>query len=90
MVRNGIIIYLAVINLAGFILMGADKYKAANGRWRIPEKTLFLTALIGGSGGSWLGMYTFRHKTRHWYFKWGMPAIFLLQCAGLIRWLAGR
>ena len=89
MIRNSIIIYLAVINITGFILMGIDKYKAANGRWRISEKTLFFTALIGGSAGSWLGMYTFRHKTRHWYFKWGMPFIFLLQCAVLI-WLTGR
>lgn len=68
--------------MIGFTLMGLDKEKARNKKWRIPEKTLFLVALIGGSLGSWCGMYLFHHKTRHWYFVWGMPIIFGIQAVG--------
>lgn len=76
-----IAIYLAAINLIGFALMGFDKWKAKKHAWRVPEATLFIVALIGGSAGSILGMQVFRHKTRHWYFVYGMPAILLLQLA---------
>ena len=76
-----LLIYLLVINLMGFFLMFLDKQKAKKGKWRIPEKTLFLAALLGGSLGTTLGMNTFRHKTKHWYFKFGMPAILILQIA---------
>lgn len=72
-------IYLLIINLAGFLLMGMDKSRARRNRWRIPEKTLFLTAVLGGSIGSIAGMYFFRHKTRHTTFVIGMPCILLLQ-----------
>ena len=58
--------------------MGVDKAKAKAGAWRIPEKTLFLASLIGGSIGTWAGMYLFRHKTKHWYFVIGMPLILVL------------
>jgi uncharacterized membrane protein YsdA (DUF1294 family) len=61
--------------------MGIDKYKAKKGLWRIPEKTIFLIALLGGSGGALLGMHIFRHKTKHWYFRYGLPAILMLQAA---------
>ena len=74
-----IIIYLAGINLLSFVVMGVDKYKARKRAWRIPESTLFVLALIGGSVGSIAGMHLFRHKTRHWYFLYGMPAILILQ-----------
>ena len=74
-----ITIYLILINLIGLITMGLDKSKARRGVWRIPEKTLFLISLIGGSIGTWAGMYLFRHKTKHWYFVVGMPAILILQ-----------
>ena len=74
-----IMIYLVICNLIGFISMYIDKKRAMEKRWRIPEKTLFLFAVIGGSLGSIAGMYTFRHKTRHWYFVIGMPAIFFVQ-----------
>lgn len=74
-----LLIYFAAMNLIGFALMGIDKYKARKRAFRIPEATLFLVAIIGGSIGSILGMYAFRHKTRHWYFVYGMPAIFILQ-----------
>ena len=66
--------------------MYTDKGRAIKHKWRIPEKTLFLLAIIGGSIGSNLGMYTFRHKTKHWYFVWGIPAILLAQIA-LAVWL---
>lgn len=74
-----LIAYLLIVNLIGFILMGADKKKAQSGAWRIPEKTLFLPAILGGSIGAIAGMQVFRHKTKHWYFKYGMPAILILQ-----------
>ena len=73
------IIYLLLINIAGFALMGIDKNRARRGEWRIPEKTLFTCALMGGSLGTTLGMSTFRHKTKHWYFKYGMPLILVVQ-----------
>lgn len=74
-----ILIYLSIINLVGFFAMFLDKQKAKRNKWRIPEKTLFLFALLGGSLGTTLGMRTFRHKTKHWYFKFGMPLILILQ-----------
>lgn len=74
-----ILIYLGVINLIGFFAMFLDKQKAKRGKWRIPEKTLFLLAVIGGSLGTTLGMHVFRHKTKHWYFKFGMPFILIVQ-----------
>ncbi len=76
--------YLAVLNLIGFALMGIDKRRAVKKLWRIPESTLFIIALIGGSIGSIIGMRVFHHKTRHWYFVYGMPAILLLQIAAVI------
>ena len=74
-----IILYLIAINLIGFCMMGVDKRKARRGKWRVKEASLFLPAVIGGSLGSWLGMYVFRHKTKHWYFVVGMPLILVLQ-----------
>ena len=71
--------YLIAVNLIGFALMGIDKYKAKKRAFRIPEATLFIVAIIGGSIGSIIGMYAFLHKTRHWYFVYGMPAILILQ-----------
>ena len=71
--------YLLLVNLTAFVLMGLDKRRARRERWRIPEKTLFLPAVLGGSVGAIAGMYLFRHKTRHWYFRLGLPALLLLQ-----------
>ena len=76
-----LLVWLAVINLLTFIVYGADKRRARKGKWRVPEKTLFLLPLLGGSIGALLGMRTFRHKTKHWYFVWGIPAILLAQIA---------
>ena len=68
-------VYLLIINALGFILMLIDKYKAKKNLWRIPEATLFSTALLGGSIGVFCGMYTVRHKTRHPSFTLGIPVI---------------
>ena len=76
-----IVSYLIIINLIGFVIMGVDKLKAKKRAWRIPESTLFVVALIGGSLGTTVGMHAFRHKTRHWYFLYGMPAILVIQIA---------
>lgn len=76
-----LVCYLVAVNLAGFAAMGIDKARARNRAFRIPEATLFLIAIIGGSIGSILGMQIFRHKTKHWYFVWGMPAILVIQLA---------
>jgi uncharacterized membrane protein YsdA (DUF1294 family) len=73
--------YLLIINAIGFLFMLADKQKARRGKWRIPEATLMGIAAIGGSVGSLLGMYTFRHKTRHPKFTLGIPAILIVQVA---------
>lgn len=72
------LIYLLLMNIAGFAAMGIDKCKAMAHAWRIPEKTLFGLSLLGGSAGTWAGMYAFRHKTKHWYFVKGMPLIFFI------------
>jgi uncharacterized membrane protein YsdA (DUF1294 family) len=74
-----ILIYLLIVNALGFLLMLVDKRKAQKNLWRIPEATLFLMAAIGGSIGSLAGMYKFRHKTKHWQFVIGMPAILIAQ-----------
>lgn len=67
--------YIAVVNVVAFALYGLDKYKAKTGAWRIPEKTLLGIAVIGGSVGALVGMNFFHHKTKHWYFKYGLPAM---------------
>ena len=84
-----LLLWLLCINLAAFALMGWDKRRAQTGGWRVKEATLFLTALLGGSAGAILGMQLFRHKTRHWYFKYGMPAILALQLIAAV-WLRLR
>lgn len=78
------IAYLFLANLVGFALMGIDKRKAKKKQWRIPEKTLFLSAIFGGSIGALYGMHLFRHKTKHKSFVFGMPAILIVQMLLLI------
>jgi uncharacterized membrane protein YsdA (DUF1294 family) len=80
-----VVVYLLIMNVIGLTVMGIDKAKAIHHAWRIPEKVLFLVSLLGGSVGTWAGMYIFRHKTKHWYFVIGMPAILILQIA-LVVW----
>ncbi len=77
--------YLAAINLAAFVTFGADKRRARQHAWRVPERTLFLLAMLGGSVGAVCGMCAFHHKTQHPAFRYGLPAILLAQCALLIR-----
>ena len=60
-------------------MMGYDKHEAKKGNWRISEKTLFTLVVIGGSIGGIIGMFTFRHKTKKWYFRFGFPIILILQ-----------
>ncbi len=74
-----VLVYLMVINLIAFALMGIDKWKSKRNKWRIPEKTLFLFPCLGGGIGGLLGMYHFRHKTRHWYFKYGFFALLIIE-----------
>ena len=73
------LVYLIIINLTAFFIMGLDKAKAKFGKWRIKEYTLFLIALFGGSIGSIIGMYTFRHKVKKARFFIGFPAILILE-----------
>ena len=83
-----LILYLILINLAAWGLMGADKYRARKHAWRIPERTLFAVALLGGSLGAILGMYLWHHKTKHWYFVIGMPLILVTQILVYV-WIGG-
>ena len=79
MILEAIVIYLAVINIITFIMFGADKARAAKGRWRISEAALILAALLGGSIGALAAMRIFHHKTRHRKFTIGIPVILVLQ-----------
>ena len=81
-----LLIYVAVMSLIAFAAFGLDKYKAKTDKWRTPEKTLFLLAIIGGGVGAFLGMQVFRHKTKHQQFVIGIPLIMIAQLA-LIAWL---
>ena len=79
-----ILLYLLIINAAGFLFMLADKWKARKNRWRIPEATLMTVAALGGSIGSLLGMYTVRHKTKHLKFTLGIPLILAIQIVAAV------
>ena len=87
MILKIICAWLLLWSLVAFIAMGADKRKAQKGKWRVPEATLFLFALLGGGLGATLGMHVFHHKTKDWYFRWGLPLILLVQLA-LVAWAA--
>ena len=76
-----VIAYFLIMNIVGYVSMGLDKSKAKRRAWRIPEATLFSIAILGGSIGSLFGMFHFHHKTKHWYFVIGLPAIALIQLA---------
>lgn len=78
------LIYLLIINAVSFMLMLTDKIKAKKNLWRIPEKILFLAAILGGSVGSLLGMYLLRHKTKHFSFLLGMPLILAIQIVAAV------
>lgn len=74
-----IIGYAIVINVITLLMYGIDKWKAKHSKWRIPEATLLIMAAVGGSIGAWTGIKLFHHKTLHKKFKYGVPAIFLIQ-----------
>lgn len=74
-----LILYLIIVNTVSFVMYGIDKRNASRKRWRTPEVHLLGIAVAGGSLGAWAGMYTFRHKTRHLKFKYGIPVIGVLQ-----------
>lgn len=82
-----IMIYIASINIIGFLAMFIDKQKAKYGYWRIPEKTLFILTLLGGGIGTITGMYLFRHKTKKTYFTIGFPAILVIEVILVIYWI---
>lgn len=77
--KDMFMIYLIIINFYGFIIMYIDKNRAKKYKWRIKERTLLLIAILGGSIGAYLGMRTFRHKTKHFKFKYGIPFIICFQ-----------
>lgn len=79
-----LIVYLICINIIALILYGYDKYCAINHKWRISEKTLITSAIIGGSVGAYLGMMTFRHKTNHRFFQITIPLALLIQAIILL------
>ncbi len=85
--QKEIFICWILLNIVTFIFYGIDKWKAKHAKWRISEATLLILAAIGGSIGAILGMYTFRHKTQHLKFKYGVPAIILLQGTLLVYFL---
>ena len=68
-----LLVWLVLVNVLNFALMGADKRRAKRDEWRVRERTFFVLALLGGTPGAIAGMYAFRHKTRHWYFRFGLP-----------------
>ena len=72
---------ILIASLVSFLLFGIDKWKAQNNHWRISEKALLLSAALFGGIGAYLGMRTFRHKTKHWYFQLLVPLFLLLQVA---------
>ncbi len=76
---NLVLYYIVIINILTFIVYGIDKLKAKKGKWRIPESTLLLLAIIGGSIGAWFGMKVWHHKTMHKEFKYGVPLIIIIQ-----------
>ena len=78
---DAVTIYFLAINIVLFVVMGVDKYRAIRRRWRIPEAMLFILALVGGGCGGTVGMYSFRHKTKHWYFAVFFPLLALAQLA---------
>ena len=85
-----LVIWLILINAAGFLIMGIDKKRARKGEWRIPEKVFFIISAVGGSLGSLCGMYVFHHKTKQDYFSVGVPLIILMQMVVLFFLMNGK
>ena len=84
------LIYLAVINVVTFFIYGIDKWKAKKSKWRIRETALLGLAVLGGSIGAWLGMKVWHHKTLHKKFKYGVPAIIIIQLALIVYFIISK
>lgn len=84
MVHKYFVIYLLIINVVALIAYAIDKFKAQHNRWRIPEATLIIMAFLGGALGAFLGMYLFRHKTKHWKFRILVPLALVLWIAAIV------
>ena len=84
MLQKVLLVWVLAWTVVAFALMGIDKQKAKTRKRRVPEKMLFLSAILGGSVGSLVGMSLFRHKTKHWSFRIGMPVILIIQVALLL------
>lgn len=84
-----LLLYLAAVNVLAFVLYGVDKFKARQGRWRISEATLLLTAVLGGALGAWVGMLLWHHKTLHPRFRYGLPLLVLAWLV-LLTWIYPR
>jgi uncharacterized membrane protein YsdA (DUF1294 family) len=75
---KALLIYLIIVNIAAFAIMGTDKHKAQRNKWRVSETSIFILGLIGGGTGIFLGMRFFRHKTKHLKFTLGIPVIVII------------
>lgn len=87
---KNIVIYFIIINILGFLIMYIDKQKAKKGKWRIPEKTLFIITALGGGIGTIAGMYTFRHKTQKIAFVIGFPVITIMEIVTIVYFCIGN
>ena len=81
MIQEAVIYYLVIINIITFLVYGIDKWKARKSLWRIREASLLMLAVLGGSIGAWLGIKVWHHKTQHKKFRYGIPAIIIVQIA---------
>lgn len=88
-IKGAVLAATLLASLISFALMGVDKRRARRGKWRVPEKTLFLAAACFGALGGTLGMFFFHHKTKHWIFRLGFPALLTAQGV-LVLWVLAR
>lgn len=85
-IQEVVLYYLIIINIVTFLVYGIDKLKAKKAMWRIRETSLLMLAVLGGSIGAWLGMKVWHHKTLHKKFRYGIPAIIIIQLAVIGYW----
>lgn len=85
-----VLFYLVIINVVTFFMYGIDKWKAKKSKWRIRETALLGLAVLGGSIGAWLGMKVWHHKTQHKKFKYGVPAIIIIQLALIVYFIISK
>lgn len=90
MVWKLFLLYAVIINLVAFIMMAVDKERARQHKWRIPEGSLLIAGFVGGSVGAYLGMKLCHHKTKKWYFAYGLPVFIVFHVVFLVLWLISR